>query len=39
MAKLNLTWGETQHVAKDRVRWGQGEGVIVALRPTGKEED
>ena len=32
----NLTWGEAQHAAQDRIRWKQ---IVTALCSTGNEED
>ena len=33
---MGLSWGEAQAAAKDRTLWRN---VVVALRPTGDEED
>ncbi|KAJ8361543.1 hypothetical protein SKAU_G00180680 [Synaphobranchus kaupii] len=34
--KMNLSWGEAQHVAKDKMRWRE---LIAALCPIGDEEE
>ena len=36
LSEVKLTWGEAQHAAQNRDKW---RGIVVALCPTGDEED